>query len=195
MAWRAFGTSALRKLMRCKSTNSLISVENSGASSRSSAMRSTNSGRAIGSGAWACHGSRYRRGLARAAIVAATRNPLSGARTPVCGRRSRLAAVPAIVLLAGAQQVRFDPNRVWEAWLLQPVAGIRPFPLIIYTHGNDEQQPSKACAGAYRARPHGPSAWWCRAAMTDAGVAVLLAEYPGYGRSDCRPTATPSLPQ
>ena len=119
-------------------------------------------------------------------------------------RRSRLAAVAVVVLLAaalyfgvvlglqrpvtyprpprpaeppvlpdGAQQVWLGPNRDWEALLLSPAAGIRPFPLIIYTHGNGELIDHWVAPFA---------------AMTDAGVAVLLVEYPGYGRSGGRPS-------
>lgn len=83
-------------------------------------------------------------------------------------------------LPAGARQVWLGPNRDWEAWLLQPAAGARqaavgtgPVPLIIYTHGNGELIDHWAAPFA---------------AMTDAGVAVLLVEYPGYGRSGGRPS-------
>ena len=86
-------------------------------------------------------------------------------------RPPRPAAPPA--LPAGSQQVWLGPNRDLEAWLLRPAAGARPFPLIIYTHGNGELIDHWVAPFA---------------AMTDAGVAVLLVEYPGYGRSGGRPT-------
>ena len=123
---------------------------------------------------------------------------------PVRVRRSRLAAVAVVVLLAaalyfgvvlglqrpltyprpplpaappalpaGARQVWLGPNRDWEAWLLPPATGARPFPLLIYTHGNGELIDHWVAPFA---------------AMTDAGVAVLLVEYPGYGRSGGRPS-------
>ena len=87
-------------------------------------------------------------------------------------RPPRPPAPPA--LPAGAQQVWLGPDRDWEAWLLQPVAGTtRPAPLIIYTHGNGELIDHWVAPFA---------------AMTDAGFAVLLVEYPGYGRSGGRPS-------
>lgn len=135
----------------------------------------------------------------------------NGTRVPAWPRRSRLVTVAVAALLAaalyfgavlglqrpvtyprpprppspptlpaGAQQVWLGPNRDWEAWLLQPAAGARlhpesagPAPLIIYTHGNGELIDHWAAPFA---------------AMTDAGVAVLLVEYPGYGRSGGRPS-------
>ena len=86
-------------------------------------------------------------------------------------RPPRPAAPPA--LPAGSQQVWLGPNRDLEAWLLRPAASARPYPLIIYTHGNGEL--IDHWVAPFRA-------------MTDAGVAVLLVEYPGYGRSGGRPT-------
>ena len=85
-------------------------------------------------------------------------------------------------LPAGAEQVWLGPHRDREAWLLRPAAGARPrplpagagaVPLIIYTHGNGELIDHWVAPFA---------------AMTDAGVAVLLVEYPGYGRSGGRPS-------
>ena len=80
-------------------------------------------------------------------------------------------APPALPV--GAQQVWLGPNRNWEALLLPPAAGARPAPLIIYTHGNGELIDHWVAPFA---------------AVTDAGIAVLLVEYPGYGRSGGRPT-------
>ena len=129
---------------------------------------------------------------------------VAGVRVPALRPRSRLAIVAGAVLLAaalyfgavlglqrpltyprpprpaappslpsGSQQVWLGPHRDLEAWLLQPAAGARPFPLIIYTHGNGELMDH--WVAPFRA-------------MTDAGVAVLLVEYPGYGRSGGRPS-------
>ena len=124
---------------------------------------------------------------------------------PVPARRSRLASAVVVVLLAtalyfgavlglqrpvtyprpprppappalpsGAQQAWLGANGDWEAWLLQPAAaGALPAPLIIYAHGNGELIDHWVAPFA---------------AMTDAGFAVLLVEYPGYGRSGGRPT-------
>ena len=80
---------------------------------------------------------------------------------------------PPPALPAGSQQVWLGPNRDLEAWLLRPAASARPYPVIIYTHGNGEL--IDHWVAPFRA-------------MTDAGVAVLLVEYPGYGRSGGRPT-------
>ena len=133
----------------------------------------------------------------RAAAIAA------GVHVPAGTRRSRLAALALAVLLAvalyfgavlglqrpltyprpprpavppalpaGTQQVWLGQNRDLEAWLLRPEAATPPFPLLIYTHGNGELIDQWVA-------PFG--------AMTDAGVAVLLVEYPGYGRSGGRP--------
>jgi len=102
-----------------------------------------------------------------------------GLQRPVTYPRPPRPAVPP-TLPAGAEQVWLGPNRDWEAWLLRPAAGARPspagagpVPLIIYAHGNGELIDHWAAPFA---------------AMTDAGVAVLLVEYPGYGRSGGRPS-------
>jgi len=59
-----------------------------------------------------------------------------------------------------------------EAWLL-PVASATPVPLAIYAHGNGEliDQQTERMAG-----------------LRASGVAVLLVEYPGYGRSTGSPS-------
>ncbi len=72
-------------------------------------------------------------------------------------------------------------ERIWletragrtESWLLPPNTDARPAPAVIFAHGNaelidhwDEEM----------------------AALTRLGLAVLLVEYPGYGRSEGSPT-------
>lgn len=83
-------------------------------------------------------------------------------------------------LSAGAAAMPRDAEAVWldgaggksEAWLLRPPGGAGPAPLLIFTHGNGEliDYWPDAFAGARR-----------------QGVAVLLVEYPGYGRSGGAP--------
>jgi hypothetical protein len=71
-------------------------------------------------------------------------------------------------------------ERIWlelgdarsEAWFL-PAATDAPWPLILYAHGNGELIDQWA-------REFDPVRAW--------GVAVLLVEYPGYGRSPGRPS-------
>src|SRR5712691_185332 len=84
--------------------------------------------------------------------------------------------------LAGAAARPSDAEAVWlgtaeglvEAWYLPPLVGGRgPAPLLLFTHGNGELI------------DHWPSAFeeprrW--------GLAVLLVEYPGYGRSGGAPS-------
>ena len=74
-----------------------------------------------------------------------------------------------------------DMERLWievpqascEAWFLPPAGGGSPHPAIIFAHGNGERIEEWA------------EPFQC---FTAAGFAVLLVEYPGYGRS----TGTPS---
>lgn len=94
-------------------------------------------------------------------------------------QRSLLFPAPS---LAGAAARPNDAEAVWlqivggsvEAWYLPPLAGARgPAPLLLFTHGNGELI------------DHWPSAFeeprrW--------GLAVLLVEYPGYGRSGGAPS-------
>ena len=116
--------------------------------------------------------------LATAAVVAVLAAALYfgvvlGLQRPITYPRPPLPPGPP-TLPAGAHQVWLGPERDWEAWLLQPAAAAaRPAPLIIYTHGNGELIDHWAAPFA---------------AMTDAGFAVLLVEYPGYGRSGGRPS-------
>ena len=80
---------------------------------------------------------------------------------------------PAALAAAGGEAIWFDIDgaRV-EAWFL-PVSGDKPAPLLIHAHGNGElidiQTQSVDAARA-------------------AGIAVLLVEYPGYGRSGGDPS-------
>lgn len=86
-------------------------------------------------------------------------------------------------MMAGAAAPPADARQIWlpglsgetESWFLPPLAGTAPAPLIIFGHGNGElidYWPDDF------AEPRG----W--------GMAVLLVEYPGYGRSG----GTPSQP-
>jgi len=83
-------------------------------------------------------------------------------------------------LSAGAAAMPRDAEAVWlggadgksEAWLLRPDGGAGPAPLVIFTHGNGELI------------DYWPDAF---AEARRQGVAVLLVEYPGYGRSGGAP--------
>jgi pimeloyl-ACP methyl ester carboxylesterase len=95
------------------------------------------------------------------------------------GQRAILFPAPP---LSGAPPRPPDVQQIWldtpsgrvEAWLLPPTGRWPgPSPLLIFTHGNGELI------------DHWPSAFdeprsW--------GLAVLLLEYPGYGRSEGRPS-------
>jgi fermentation-respiration switch protein FrsA (DUF1100 family) len=83
---------------------------------------------------------------------------------------------------AGAPPRPADAQQLWlataagstEAWFLPPTAPVAgPSPLILYTHGNGELIDYWPPAFAE------PRRW---------GVAVLLVEYPGYGRSAGHPS-------
>jgi uncharacterized protein len=80
---------------------------------------------------------------------------------------------PGALAHAGGESVWLDASgdRV-EAWYL-PARGEGPAPLIIYAHGNGEIIDI-----------------WAEAMtpLRDAGVGVLLVEYPGYGRSEGKPS-------
>jgi pimeloyl-ACP methyl ester carboxylesterase len=61
-----------------------------------------------------------------------------------------------------------------EAWLLPPTAPVTgPAPLLLFTHGNGE------LIDYWPEAFDEPRSW---------GLAVLLLEYPGYGRSEGRPS-------
>lgn len=95
------------------------------------------------------------------------------------GQRAILFPAPP---LAGAPPRPPDVQAIWldtsagrvEAWLLPP-AGVwpAPAPLLLFTHGNGE------LIDHWPSAFDEPRAW---------GLAVLLLEYPGYGRSAGRPS-------
>ena len=60
-----------------------------------------------------------------------------------------------------------------EAWYLKPQTGTPPFPLMIVAHGNGELIDDNLAEGLY---------------MAVRGIGILLVEYPGYGRSQGRPS-------
>jgi len=60
-----------------------------------------------------------------------------------------------------------------EAWYLEPQTGTPPYPLMIVAHGNGELIDDNLADGLY---------------MAARGIGVLLVEYPGYGRSQGRPS-------
>jgi uncharacterized protein len=83
------------------------------------------------------------------------------------------AQIPGAVNEVGGEVVwlEVDGHRV-EAWFL-PAHHASPAPLIMNTHGNGELID-------FWARQVGP--------LRDAGIGVLLVEYPGYGRSGGEPS-------
>lgn len=80
---------------------------------------------------------------------------------------------PAALAAAGGEAHWFDIDgaRI-EAWYL-PASGSTPAPLLIHAHGNGELIDIQTQSVA---------------ALRAAGVAVLLVEYPGYGRSTGKPS-------
>ena len=80
---------------------------------------------------------------------------------------------PAPELPAGTETVWFGDGVGVEAWLLRPAEASAPFPVVIFSHGNGELIDHWV----------GPFAHF-----TEAGIGVLLVEYPGYGRSAGKPT-------
>jgi fermentation-respiration switch protein FrsA (DUF1100 family) len=95
------------------------------------------------------------------------------------GQRTLLFPAPP---LAGAPPRPNDAEVVWleiaggpvEAWYLPPLVGARgPAPLLLFTHGNGE------LIDYWPSAFEVPRRW---------GLAVLLVEYPGYGRSAGAPS-------
>jgi uncharacterized protein len=95
------------------------------------------------------------------------------------GQRAIVFPAPPV---AGAPARPHDVQAIWlktpagpvEAWYLPPLrAGVSPAPLLVFTHGNAE------LIDYWPAEFHLPRQW---------GMAVLLVEYPGYGRSAGQPT-------
>ena len=95
------------------------------------------------------------------------------------GQRAIVFPAPAV---AGAPERPPDAKAIWletptgpvEAWYLRPLrAAAGPAPLLVFTHGNAE------LIDYWPAAFHLPRQW---------GMAVLLVEYPGYGRSAGQPT-------
>jgi pimeloyl-ACP methyl ester carboxylesterase len=95
------------------------------------------------------------------------------------GQRAIIFPAPSI---AGAPARPADAQSIWletptarvEAWYLPPLgAAVEPAPLLVFTHGNAE------LIDYWPADFLLPRRW---------GLAVLLVEYPGYGRSGGRPT-------
>ena len=74
-------------------------------------------------------------------------------------------------LPAGAETVWLGQDRDIETWFLRPAAST-PFPVVMFMHGNGELIDDHVAV---------------LARLTEAGIGVLLVEYPGYGRSGGRP--------
>ncbi len=86
----------------------------------------------------------------------------------------RNAANPAALGAANGEQIWLDADgdRV-EAWLLPAPERAAPGPLVIYAHGNGELIDMRAPEFA---------------PLREAGLAVMLVEFPGYGRSTGSPS-------
>jgi uncharacterized protein len=87
-------------------------------------------------------------------------------------RASSYALKPQVRLAVGGEQIWLEAGAKVEAWLL-PARGTGRMPLAIHAHGNGEAIDTWAESVA---------------PLRDAGMAVLLVEYPGYGRSGGQPT-------
>jgi pimeloyl-ACP methyl ester carboxylesterase len=108
-------------------------------------------------------------GAAALALVMYVQASIAFPRPPPAAQR------PGALAAAGGEALWLDVggNRV-EAWLL-PARSNMPSPLIIAAHGNGELIDWQT-APMHRLR--------------EAGISVLLVEYPGYGRSGGRPSQT-----
>jgi pimeloyl-ACP methyl ester carboxylesterase len=83
------------------------------------------------------------------------------------------AAREAPALPAGAELVELGEAPGVEAFFLRPSAAVAPFPAVLFTHGNGEL--IDHWVGPFEE-------------LAAAGVAVMLVEYPGYGRSAGAPS-------
>jgi pimeloyl-ACP methyl ester carboxylesterase len=83
------------------------------------------------------------------------------------------AAAHAPASLAESERVRLGEAPGVEAFFLRPSADAAPFPVVLFTHGNGEL--IDHWIGPFRE-------------LAAHGVAVLLVEYPGYGRSAGSPS-------
>lgn len=100
------------------------------------------------------------------ALLFLTQRTLMFPAPPVAGAPARPADAEEVWLPTPAGQV--------EAWFLPPMgAPSGPAPLLVFTHGNGE------LIDYWPAAFDEPRRW---------GMAVLLVEYPGYGRSAGRPS-------
>lgn len=93
---------------------------------------------------------------------------------------SRKALFPRPAAPPGTPRLPPEAEALWlgaeanvEAWFLRPQQGRPPAPVVIFAHGNGELIDH-----------WGP---WFRA-LPASGVAALLVEYPGYGRSQGSPS-------
>jgi len=89
------------------------------------------------------------------------------------GQRIKIRELP-LPTVAGLEAFRIPtPTGKAEAWYLPPLGSAVPFPALIFAHGNGEVIDMWAEALDEFRR-------W--------GLAVMLVEYPGYGRSDGSPS-------
>lgn len=106
-------------------------------------------------------------GAAAALLYANQRTLIFPGRMVEVGERPRIAGMEVIPLAA--------PGGATEAWLLPPLgdAGGAPHAALIYAHGNGEVID-----------------WWTEGldGLRRWGLAVMLVEYPGYGRSRVEPS-------
>jgi len=75
--------------------------------------------------------------------------------------------------IPGLEALSIGPASDVEAWLLAPNHGTRPHPVVIFAHGNAELIDHWVALFE---------------PLRDAGFAVLLVEFPGYGRSGGSPS-------
>jgi fermentation-respiration switch protein FrsA (DUF1100 family) len=106
-------------------------------------------------------------GAAAALLYANQRVVIFPGRMVQVGERPEVAGMEVIPLVT--------PAGATEAWLLPPLGGDdgAPHPALIYAHGNGEVID-----------------WWAEGldALRRWGLAILLVEYPGYGRSRAEPS-------